>query len=207
MLCILNRPSWAASLLLAGAICTAAAFPSNQELLENLRHGDYVILMRHASSPREIPEAAFVNADNKNNERQLDESGIQSAQAMGKAMHRLRIPVGQVLSSPTYRALQTVNFAQLGHATTYAELGDSGQSMTRDGSGTRAAWLISRAAETPQKGTNTVIITHLPNIMEAFSQSAAELEDGEALILKPDGRGGAVVVTRLKIEQWATLDR
>jgi len=58
----------------------------------------------------------------------------------------------------------------------------------------------------PIDGKNRVIVTHFPNITEAFGQSAAGLADGEALILKPDGRGGVTVVTRLKIDEWAALD-
>jgi phosphohistidine phosphatase SixA len=202
-----NLCGWFASLLLAGSICSADSPPSKQELLANLRHGGYVILMRHASSPREAPDAAHMNADNTKGERQLDEMGIQSAQAMGDALHHLGIPIGQVLSSPTFRALQTVKFARLGQATTFPELGDGGQNMQADKSGTRAAWLLSRAAQMPLDGTNTVIVTHFPNITEAFSQSAAGLADGEALVIKPDGRGGAPVVMRLKIDEWATLGR
>jgi phosphohistidine phosphatase SixA len=203
-----NHWGWLGSLLLACTICSAdSASPSRQELLTHLRHGGYVILMRHANSPRETPDAVHVNADNTKSERQLDDMGIQSARAMGNAIHRLGIPIGQVLSSPTYRALQTAKFAQLGPAVTFSELGDDGQSMQADKSGARAAWLISRAAQVPLDGTNTVIVTHFPNIMEAFSQSAAGLADGEALIIRPDGRGGTPVVTRLKIDDWANLDR
>jgi len=194
-------------LLLACSICSAESPPAKSQLLANLKRGGYVILLRHASSPREIPDAPHVNADNSQNERQLDAMGIQSARAMGDALHHLGIPIGQVLSSPTYRALQTVKFAQLGQATTFAELGDGGHNMLADKSGTRAAWLVSRAAKLPSDGTNTVIVTHFPNIAEAFGQSAAGLADGEALILKPDGRGGSPVVTRLKIDEWAALDR
>jgi len=203
-----DRCIWLSSLLLACAICPADGVSlSRQELLTNLRHGGYVILMRHASSPREIPDAAHINADNKNNERQLDDEGIRSAQTMGNALRHLGIPIGEVLSSPTYRALQTVKFAQLGQATTFSELGDGGQSMQADNSGARAAWLKARVATVPVQGANTIIVTHYPNIREAFAQSAADLADGEALILKPDGRGAAPVVTRMKIAEWATLDR
>jgi hypothetical protein len=49
--------------------------------------------------------------------------------------------IGQVLSSPTYRALETIKFAQLGKPTKYPQLGDDGQSMIVDKSGARGAWL------------------------------------------------------------------
>ena len=41
----------------------------------------------------------------------------------------LRIPIGDVLSSPTYRALETVRLGQFTTPQISAELGDNGQSM------------------------------------------------------------------------------
>jgi len=72
--------------------------------------------MRHASSPGVAPDAAHANIDNTTTARQLDDEGVASARAMGEALRRLRIPNGQVLSSPRYRALETVKYAQLGKA-------------------------------------------------------------------------------------------
>jgi len=54
-------------------------------------------------------------------------------------------------------------------------------------------------------GTNTIIVTHFPNITEAYSQAAAGLADGEALVLHPDGRGAAPIVARVKIDEWSSL--
>ncbi len=170
-----------------------------------LRAGGYVIVMRHASSPRTPPDAALANADNTQRERQLDEVGRASARDMGEALRRLQIPIGQVLSSPTYRALETVRLARLGEARTHSELGDSGASMQGQSDGKRGAWLRARTAESPQPGMNTVIVTHYPNVMEAFPTSAAGLADGEALVFRPDGHGGASVIARVKIEEWKGL--
>ena len=171
-----------------------------------LRTGGYVILMRHASSPRNPPDAATTIGDNSNLERQLDEAGRSSARALGEAFRQLHIPIGQVLSSPTYRALETIKIAQLGKPTTYPQLGDGGQSMIADKSGARGAWLRLKAAESPAEGKNTLIVTHFPNILEAYATEAAGLADGEALILHPDGRGSAMLVAWVKIDEWAHLD-
>jgi phosphohistidine phosphatase SixA len=177
---------------------------SGQDLLTALRAGGYVILMRHASSPPTPPDAAKTNADNLQHERQLDVAGRSSARTMGEALRHLHIPLGAVLSSPTYRALETVKLAQLGQAATFPQLGDFGQSMLADTSGARAAWLQAKAAEPPVPGKNTIIVTHLPNITEAYPQDAAGLADGEALILHPDGSGPARVLARVKITDWGT---
>lgn len=193
------------SLVVAVVSVTQGDSLSKQDLLADLRHGGYVILMRHASSPREPPGAATANADNPHLERQLDEEGQTSARAMGDALRQLDIPIGDVFSSPTYRALETIKLAKFGQAKTYSELGDAGQSMTPDKTGSRAQWLKAKVAERPATGKNTLIVTHFPNIMEAYPQDVGGLADGEALILHPDGKGSATTVARVKIADWAHL--
>jgi phosphohistidine phosphatase SixA len=178
---------------------------AGKELVAALRSGGYVILMRHASSPGNPPEAVQADVENVQRERQLDEKGRASARAMGEALRRLHIPIGEVLSSPTYRALQTIKLAQLGQPRSFEELGDGGQSMRADKSGARASWLKAKASALPGPHENTLIVTHFPNILEAYPQDAVGIADGEALILHPDGHGGATVVARVKIDEWAGL--
>jgi phosphohistidine phosphatase SixA len=124
---------------------------------------------------------------------------------MGEALRRAHIPIGDVWSSPTYRALQTIKLARLSPPTTFEELGDGGQSMRADKGGARANWLKAKASALPAPHENTLIVTHFPNISEAYPQDAVGLADGEALILHPDGRGGAAIVARVKIDEWATM--
>lgn len=190
-------------LLLAG---TADGAPlTGRELVTALHTGGYVILMRHASSPRAPPEPANADPENPRHERQLDERGRTQAREMGDALRRLQIPIGQVLSSPTYRALETVGLAKLGVPTKYDELGDAGQSMRADNSGKRGAWISAKVSAQPLLGTNTLIVTHLPNIAEAFPEDAKELDDGGALIFRPDGHGGASLVGKVGIDEWSRL--
>ena len=42
----------------------------------------------------------------------------------------------------------------------------------------------------PRAGTNTFIVTHLPNIEYAFGDRQASIDEGEALVVRPDGRNG-----------------
>ena len=110
-----------------------------------------------------------------------------------------------MLSSPTYRALETVRYAQFGNPQPYAELGDNGQSM-QGGTAAQAAWLQKKVTQFP-RGTNTIIVTHLPNLTGAFPQMASGLADGEALIFGSDGKGGLTLVARVKIEDWPRMPR
>jgi phosphohistidine phosphatase SixA len=178
---------------------------SGPSLVEHLRQGGYVILMRHAHSPLELPSKAKADPSNAKLERQLDETGLTSARAMGDALRKLHIPIGAVLSSPTYRALETVRIAGLGNAKTFPQLGDGGQSMMANAVRGQESWLRDRVSERPLAGSNTIIVTHMPNIQTAFGQIAKGLTDGEALIFRPDGHGGAPLVARVPIESWPKL--
>src|SRR3954471_20085729 len=90
----------------AGTVCAEQL--EGPALVTALRQGGYVIVMRHPSSPFTQPDKATANPDNPNLERQLDETGRNTARAMGEAVRTLHIPIGDVLSSPTYRALEAV---------------------------------------------------------------------------------------------------
>jgi hypothetical protein len=48
-------------------------------------------------------------------------------------------------------------------------------------------------------------VTHFPNLTAAFPQMAAGVADGESLVFGPDGKGGATLVARVKIEDWPKL--
>jgi hypothetical protein len=130
-------------LLLVVATAHGGESLSKADLVAALQRGGNVILMRRARSPGTTPDAAHANADDPQLERQLDEQGQASARAMGEAFRRLKIPIGKLLSSPTYRALETVKLARLGPPTPIAELGQSERSMSGDNTGT--ASLVRRA--------------------------------------------------------------
>jgi len=186
---------------LVAVVAHAQALPSDR-LAAAMRQGGYVLVMRHASSPRETPDKQTANPDNTKLERQLDEAGRTGSTAMGRALRDLKIPIGEVFTSPTYRAMETVKFAQLANAMPVAELGDGGQDM-QGVPEAQAAWLRAKAAQTPKAG-NTVVVTHMPNIARAFP-SWGQVADGEAIIVRPDAQGGTTVVARVKIEEWAGL--
>jgi phosphohistidine phosphatase SixA len=186
------------ALLFLSAVALCAQSLTGIDLVNALRSGGYVIVMRHASSPREAPDASTAKPDNPKKERQLDDIGISNAIAMGRAIKGLRIPVGAVQSSPTYRALETARYAELGTPEQVPELGDNGQSMA-GGTAAQAAWLKKRVTETPLV-TNDFVITHMPNITAAFPD-VKNVNDGDALVF---GKGGQLVA-RISITAWPSL--
>lgn len=188
------------ALLLAATSLAAQTVPRNT-LAAELRQGGFVIVMRHASSPRELPDAANANPDNTTRERQLDAAGRRDAGAMGAALKRLGIPVSEVLSSPTYRALETARLIDAGKAREVEQLGNAGMAAASE---TGTTWLQGEVAR-KTGGGNRLLITHGPNISAAFAQHAGGMTEGEALIFDPRGANGPVMIQRMRIEEWAGL--
>jgi phosphohistidine phosphatase SixA len=175
---------------------------SGDELVEALQGGGYVLVMRHASSPRERPSAEAAAPGNIGRERQLDDEGRALMSAMSYAFRELDIPVGDTLSSPAFRTVETARYFGFGDLQTVPELG-GGERMASRG-GTDSSWLERKVAEPPPDGSNTVIITHGPNISDAFGDRADDVAEGETLIFRP-GRHGADLVARLPVREWAVL--
>lgn len=189
----------------AALVTVDAQAPTSQALVNGLRQGGYTLVMRHASSPREAPTKDTANEDNPKLERQLDDNGRRGATAMGDALRALGIPIGTVLTSPTYRAMETAKFARLGSPIVVAELGDGGQSMQAV-TDAQAAWLRTRVTEVPRSG-NTILVTHQPNLSRAFPDWGPTVADGETVVIQPDGKGGITLIGRVPIDEWQRLRR
>jgi hypothetical protein len=58
-------------------------------------------------------------------------------------------------------------------------------------------------ATMPDPGTNTLVVTHKPNILDLFGKDWFEVKEGEASIFKPDGRGTYALIARVEVGQWS----
>jgi hypothetical protein len=50
-----------------------------------------------------------------------------------------------------------------------------------------------------------VIVSHKPNIVDAFGKDFSDLHEGEASIFQRDGQGGYKLIVRVKAEEWGNL--
>jgi phosphohistidine phosphatase SixA len=192
-----------AAIALAVAGGSLAQSFTGSELVTALRQGGYVLVMRHANSPAARPDATTAAPGNTRLERQLNENGHKTAKAMGEALKMLGIPIGEVLSSPTFRTRETAVDLAFGPAKTFLELGDGSQGYEVSSFKDSTPFLRAQAAATPPPGTNRLIITHIPNIEYAFA-NASDVAEGETIVLRPDGKLGAQVA-RIKIDEWPRL--
>lgn len=203
---MINRlKSFAFAAVLAAMFALSPVAGLENDVLTNLQEGGNVLVMRHASSPRELPSAETADPGNEDLERQLDDEGKASAAAMGEALRRLGIDVAHVVSSPTFRAMETARYAGLGEPATNAALGSGGATMQAT-EAEAATWLREQVATIPPDGSNVLLITHTPNLRAAFGDDAVGIAEGEIMVFRPDGVGGFSLLGRVGIEEWATND-
>src|SRR5260221_5290164 len=69
----------------------------------------------------------------------------------------------------------------------------------------RTAAMRMLAGTVPPAGTNVVVVSHKPNILDAFGKDWFDIREGEASIFMPDGNGGYTFVARVPADEWKKL--
>ena len=180
--------------LMLSASAAAAQALSGPSLVDALRSGGYVLVMRNAQSPDAVPEERGRAPGNLEGERELDPIGQGQVSVIAYSLRELDIPVGQTLHGPEFRSRQSANYRGRGKMMRLDVLGEPGD----------AAALTQLAATVPAAGHNTVIVTHEALITKAFARDASGVGNAETLVFRPrDGR--AQLVARLTFEDWAKL--
>jgi phosphohistidine phosphatase SixA len=197
-LLILTGPSFAQS---SGQ---EVATPDQKHLIESLRSGGYVILVRHGATFSDRADTDPFNLDNIGKQRNLNEEGKELAKAFGDAIRRVGIPAGEVYTSNFNRAFETAVLAGFKDIEKTTDLTEGGLVVSPDENGRRAAALRKMLAQTPQKGKNTFLITHKPNIVDALGKDWFDVKEGEASIFKPKD-GEYRLVARVQMEDWPKL--
>jgi hypothetical protein len=120
-------------------------------------------------------------------------------------MRKLKIPVGTVLTSQFQRAVDTGTLLGYGDAKPSVDISEGGLVVSPNENNRRAQALRKLAGTPPPAGTNGVLVSHKPNIMDAFGKDWFDIREGEASIFKPDGTGGFKLVVRVQASEWGKL--
>ena len=193
------------SLLLALVLLSVSAPAQAQtEWIAALRNGGHVIVFRHGATHQDQADTDPFNLDNIAKQRQLTDAGRAKAREIGEAFRTLRIPVGPVHVSKFYRAIETGKLA-FGDVLPTIDVAEGGLVVTPIENNRRAAALRKLAGTVPPAGSNAVVVTHKPNILDAFGKDWFDVREGEASVLKPDGNGGFAVVAKVQADEWAKL--
>jgi len=177
---------------------------SQAEWIEALRGGGYVIVFRHGATTDQT-NTDSMSRSNVAGERQLNEQGRAQARSIGQSMRKLKIPVGLVMTSTTQRAVDTGKLLDFGEVTPTLGLTESGPALAPDENNRRAQALRNLVAARPPADNNLVIVSHKPNIIDAFGKDWQDIHEGEASVFEPDGNGRYRLIVRIEAGEWSKL--
>jgi phosphohistidine phosphatase SixA len=178
--------------------------PASADLLKVLRAGGHVIVFRHGATYADQADTDPLHPDNVAQQRQLNDKGRAEARAIGEALRKLQVPIGQVVTSVFNRAVETGKLIGPGDVMPSLDVTEGGLVVSPIENNRRAQALRKLAATVPAAGANIVIVTHKPNILDAFGKDWFEVREGEASVFKPDGSGYRLIA-RLQADQWPKL--
>jgi hypothetical protein len=162
---------------------------TDDALLARLRAGGLTLLLRHTETtgPGVDPLDSLGDCAAQ---RELSEAGREDARGIGAAMAELGIPVGEVRASPFCRTIETAELAFGRHVEDEALLALA--SFPEDERPPVAEAAAARYAVVPEDGTVTVLIGQRSNIQPV---TGATPDEGETVVLEPDGEGFTVLGT------------
>jgi hypothetical protein len=195
-------------LALALTAASTTAQSAMRDVLEDMKKGGYVVVVRHGrtNESADTKDASPLDLSNCSGQLALNEVGKRQAQAIGEAFKKAEVPVGRVIASAYCRAMETGRLAFGNAEGSDALLLEA--FVPAPGTPVPPPWpqrvemMKQMIAAAPPAGTNTVLITHFPNVKAALG---IQIGFGDAAILKPDGNGGAVVVARITAKEWASF--
>ncbi len=187
------------------AVGVQAADPtlSDGALAAALQRGGYVILFRHAMTDQSQTDTDLQNITNCATQRNLTGEGRTQARTIGGAFETLAIPVGQVVSSDLCRALDTARLATGKAPEPTERIRDNTPGKVAEATMNERNAALRQILTSPQPaGANRVVVSHMPNIL---SVTGVRLEEGDALVLAPDGGNDVRLVARLSVADWNAL--
>jgi phosphohistidine phosphatase SixA len=179
----------AAPLLLARpARAETAQGAAAAALVAALRAGGVVVVLRHGITDRSQVDTG--DLANRAGQRNLSEAGRAQSRRLGQAFAALSIPLGEVLTSPVFRARDTAELAFGARAViepllTADDYTPDPAQLTR-----QIAWLRARMGRPSAPGATDVLVGHIVPLGMALgrSLSQAEYPEGGLAIFAPGGR-------------------
>ena len=202
---ILRLASMFAFLAFLSAPTSGQPASSEAGWVNALRDGGFVIVFRHGATHQDQADTDPLNPKNVAQQRQLNDQGRALAASIGKSLKALRIPGGEIHTSLFQRAVDTGALMDFGAVKASVDYTEGGLVVTPIENNRRAGALRKIAATVPPAGTNVIVVTHKPNILDAFGKDWFDVREGEASVFMPDGNGGYKLIARVQAAAWADL--
>jgi broad specificity phosphatase PhoE len=187
-----------------GTAVPGSAAENDKEIAQALRAGGLVIAVRHGATFPDQADTDPLNFDNISAQRNLNEKGKALAKAFGDALRQISIPVGKVYTSKYNRAYETAVIAGFKDIEKTADLTEGGLVVSPNENARRIEAFRKMLGTTPQPGSNTVLITHKPNIVDALGKDWFDVKEGEASLFRPEN-GSYKLVARVQMDEWPRI--
>jgi broad specificity phosphatase PhoE len=182
----------------------SAAAADDQEIAQALGAGGLVIVVRHGATFSDQADTDPLNFDNIAAQRNLNDKGKMLAKQFGAALRQAGVPVGTVYTSKYNRAYATAVLAGFKDIEKTADLTEGGLVVSPDENNRRSEAFRKMLATVPKAGTNTILVTHYPNIIAALGKDWFDVKEGEASIFRPEN-GSYKLVARLQMDEWPRI--
>ena len=177
------------------------AVADDQDLADALRSGGLVIVVRHGATFPDQADTDPLNFDNIAAQRNLNDKGKALAREFGNALRAIGVPIGKVYTSKYNRAYETAVVAGFDNIEGTADLTEGGLVVSPNENSRRAEAFRQMLATAPAAGTNTILITHKPNIIDALGKDWFNIKEGEASLFRPQN-GNYQLIARLQMDEW-----
>ena len=182
----------------------AAAAERDRDIVQALRAGGLVMVLRHGATFPDQADTDPLNFDNFAAQRNLNDKGRALAKEFGEAVRRLGVPVGMVYTSKYNRAYETAVIAGFENIEKTADLTEGGLVVSPNENTRRSEAFRKLLATAPNSGTNTILITHKPNIVDALGKDWFDVKEGEASIFRPEN-GSYKLLVRVQMDEWPRI--
>jgi phosphohistidine phosphatase SixA len=174
------------------ALRPRAAAAQAAPLVAALQRGGVVAVMRHAITDRSQTDGGDL-AD-RARQRNLSEAGRAQAARIGRAVAALRIPLGEVLASPVFRARDTAEIAFGARARVEPLLTADDYTPDPAQLARQIAWLRDRALRPSAPGVTDVLVGHIVPLGMVLGRGLGQSEypEGGMAVFAPTGLLGII---------------
>ena len=158
---------------------------ADEDLWKALQQGGHVLYIRHALTTPGFGDPPGFKLEDCSTQRNLSDEGRAQARRMGDALRSRKVPIGEVLSSPWCRCLETAKLA-FGRAQTWSALSNL---HARQQNAEKQVRALRPRVAAHQGKDNLVLVAHGSVALALAGEHPAM---GEILVLKPQSPGFSV---------------
>jgi hypothetical protein len=187
-----------------GIAVPGPAAADDRDIAQALRAGGLVIVVRHGATFPDQADTDPLNFENIAVQRNLNDKGKALAKDFGDALRQVGVPIGKVYTSKYNRAYETAVIAGFKDIEKTADLTEGGLVVSPNENNRRIEAFHKMVGTAPKLGTNTILITRKPNIVDTLGKDWFDVREGEASLFRPEN-GSYKLFARVQMDEWPRI--